>query len=392
MGFLDWFNGAGSSSTPMELEIRDYYAALAEKDAGDSYIGSVSYGDDGGYVRRDQLRPSTNTTYAETNADLYGTFNMEEGGFIAPSTVFRASDEVNAEDEFTVAWNELLIDAGLPELSAKYGLAQNWWPGLDLRMQRQQMGRMWDINAGPGDEAPFVGQEGWEVGALHEFGDPDTGAYEAFQVRYDTTHSSQMFAAMGTNNRGIYTDMLVGAGLLDKGYRGLTDFTAESASAFTEASRWANYYGTTVKEFLENQKDLFGRQGGGRGSGSGARRYTIEVPDYETLLSKSESMLQQQLGRDPKDWEMSLIADEFQKQYGHWASAQKRKALGGNGVYEVPDPEALTAEYMEDKYANEISRVEDVGERSSNNRLILQAATTGSRMMGAPTPRELPQQ
>ena len=56
--------------------------------------------------------------------------------------------------------------------------------------------------------------------------------------------------------------------------------------------------------------------------------------------------------------------------------------VGGNGTYEIPDPVKLTQEFVEDTYADEISRLEDIGDQTQTNQLLIGAATKGTNMMG----------
>lgn len=313
------------------------------------------------------------------------TYQAGYGGLLVPGSVFTRSEQDLAQSEAEELWSQVLDRTGVDMLGLDDEML-NWWPGLELQQpDLSKYGTAGFYQPGGLDYLRDKGavQEAWQVGTQMTIENPETGQTVSRYIRYDTARSAQSFAAMGTNDRGMYTTLMAQAGLVPEGYAGVDSFTAETASAFTEATRWANYYGITVKQYLQRQGELLKQTSGGRGRGGGGgagRRYTIEVPDYETITKTTKDMLRQKLGRDPKDWEITLVADEMQRQYGSWADAQERKALGGNGVYEVPDPTKLTEQFIESKYEDELARLEDVEERAENNRLLVRAATAGAAL------------
>ncbi len=293
--------------------------------------------------------------------------------------VYDNTDALDFVEKINLAWTDLITWAGLETLGAEYGLDPNWWPGMGLSsdpMRYAMRDKMGNII-----RDPDLLREDWAArGDTFPIINPNTGQPQDVWVRYDTDQGFQQFANMSGITRETMSQQLVDAGLLEEAYGGLSEFTAEGASAFTQALRWANWNGQSLDSILTAGAKIQARRGGG--GGGAARRYTIEVPDYDTLLAKSEDLIKGQLGRNPADWEMSLLADEYKRQYGAWSDVQERKALGGNGVYEVPDPELLSRKYMETEYEDEISRLEDVSDLRTNNQLLVAAATKGTRMMG----------
>jgi hypothetical protein len=112
------------------------------------------------------------------------------------------------------------------------------------------------------------------------------------------------------------------------------------------------------------------------------------VPDYPTLQQRVTDMLEAQLGRSPEPWEVDLLADELKAQHeaSNRAGIQAyRDAYNGANVgefIEVPNPEVRTQRKLEETYANEISRLEDIGEAQVSNRTMIQAITRGAGMVG----------
>lgn len=262
------------------------------------------------------------------------------------------------------------------------GVATNWWPGMNIQDQTQ-----FGYGFIPGYEDPTAGWNDAE--RVYEFTNKDTNQKVSQYVRYDPSQASRQFWGMSTSERARYTTMMVDAGLLDEEWKGIGDFSPANAAAFAEAQAHANYYGTNVDAALLKEAKLLsklnaGRGGGGRGGGGGPK-VQLEVPDYETLVTDAKNLIRKNLGRDPKDWEMTLVADEMQRQYGRWADATKRRMVGGNGTYEIPDPAKLSQEFVEDTYADEISRLEDVGDQAQTNQMLIGAATRGTQLMGGMT-------
>lgn len=285
---------------------------------------------------------------------------------------------VQTQDAITTNWAEMVSYAVPGIFDPEIGLAA-WWPGLST--ESPYPAGAWDGPAASINIEQAWLPESWEMGAqTFGFTDPSTGDSASFWVRYDPSRASQQWHAMSGDRRLELTNQMVASGLLPKEWANVSDYTIEGAAAFGEALAAANYYGKPVGEVLTL---ISKTRPPTRGSGSRGPTFKAEIPDYETMLFNSENLLKQTLGRDPEDWEMSLIADEMKDQYGAWAKAKERAALGGNGVYEVPDPQALTVNYLQDTYSSEINRIQTREETRVNNALTLNALTKGRRMIGS---------
>lgn len=301
------------------------------------------------------------------------------GGWIDPESYWAqgqaAALEAEAKKE---AAHQLLIEA--TGIAALEGVPTNWWPGLNVV---PYVPSPHDIFVSDSLSSPTFARGGlmpqeWSTGGAHfQFSDPATGASQPVYVRYDPHTASQQFYGMDDETRRKYNTLLADAGYLGKGFKDVDAYTIDGASMFARALIEANYYGLTVDELLKRQAAIRRTTGGGTG-----RRVVIEIPDYDTMLADSTTMLRNQLGRDPEDWEMALIADEMKRQYGSYAEAKREAALG-NGTYEIPNPETLTQTYLEDQYADEINRIQTREETRVNNRLTLDALTKGRQMIGS---------
>ena len=111
------------------------------------------------------------------------------------------------------------------------------------------------------------------------------------------------------------------------------------------------------------------------------------IPDYPTLQQRVTELVRDELGRDPKDWEVVLLADELQRQHRNQNDAMiaaARDAYDGKtvgGYVEVPDPATRTQRFFDETYANELNRLQDIGEAQVSNRLIVEAIARGSNMV-----------
>jgi histone acetyltransferase (RNA polymerase elongator complex component) len=112
------------------------------------------------------------------------------------------------------------------------------------------------------------------------------------------------------------------------------------------------------------------------------------IPDYETLQQRVTDLMRQTMGRDPEDWEVSILADEMKAQhetYNEQMIQAARDAYDGKGRVEdieVPDPVVRTQRYLEERYAPEIGRLEDIDEAAQSNQLMINAITKGAQMVG----------
>jgi hypothetical protein len=302
---------------------------------------------------------------------------------------YAATIAARSQTDAATAWEKLVGAAGIEAL----GVPTNWWPGIGIANYDEMIQGFVNLE---GSDRRFAGMfpdalrpESWAAPSVTVgFDDPANGpgVDDQLWVRYDPARAAQQYMLMGASKRSKFSQLMADAGLLDEEWGGISEFDPTTAAAFSQALSLANYYGKPVEEVLKSQAALFqklkDRRGGGGGGGGGGPQVKLEVPDYETLTQNAKDSLRQNLGRDPQDWEMTLVADEMQRQYGRWADATKARMIGGNGTYEIPDPGTLTQAYVERTYSDEISRLEDIGDTRQNNQLLIAAATKGTDMLG----------
>ena len=118
-----------------------------------------------------------------------------------------------------------------------------------------------------------------------------------------------------------------------------------------------------------------------------------EIPDYESISQEVTNLFRQRLGRDPEDYEVGVLADEMQTQH-RVSNAERIKAAraafyaaqgGAQGVMEVevPNPQLRTQRFIEERYGPEIDRYDQIEDTSVTNRLMIDAITRGSAMVGS---------
>lgn len=329
-------------------------------------------------------QPTSGSKTMSSKGGTTPTYTPGGGYYVADSPDFipvtaPQSGAEAAQYQADAAWEELYFAAGMDIISAP----DTWWPGLNAVDPRNTVTMAGAAAAAAGDFTynPNLWPEEWAAPARDVlFADPATGENFNLWLRYDPSTASQQYLSMSGAEREEFNNLMVAAGLLSKEWKGTSEYSLDGAAAFQQALSFGNYYGLSVR-------DVLGKLGAAadRGSGGGARGPTvkIEIPDYESMLADSKELLKAKLnGRDPEDWEMALVADEMKRQYGKWADAKKRVGYGGSGTYEVPDPGKNTVTFLEEKYADEISRIEDVRDTRTNNALLLTAATKGFGMTG----------
>ena len=155
--------------------------------------------------------------------------------------------------------------------------------------------------------------------------------------------------------------------------------------AWEQVLGWANHWEITPFNALARMSaEGVGRTsgGGGGGGGGGGRSTAYTIPDYDTIAQNAKDMLRNTMGRDVDDWEISLAADELQKNYRKQAKQMQAAQLAGSGEFEITDPGAVTQAFVEDQYADELSRIKDIGDEKRNYGLSMAAFTQGAKMVG----------
>jgi len=248
-----------------------------------------------------------------------------------------------------------------------------WFPGFD-------QGRATDSE--PGD--PLL-----EAGGVFKPGEATRLGVEMVNENYFVEgDQARIWDAYSLEYRNLLEQQMLDAGLLAEGgflpgARGI-----EQHNAFSVVLSMANYYGIGIGAAMgQLQKLGLARAAAqrGRGSGGGGGRSTaFTMPDYESIAQQSKDMFRSIFGhRDPKDWELSLVADYMQDQYRQSGEAQVQARLAGNGAIEIPDPNLKTKAYIEETWENELSRLRDIDSTAATHNMLISAATGGARMMGS---------
>ena len=231
---------------------------------------------------------------------------------------------------------------------------------------------------GPGGSVTLYDRD-----AVDENGNPLTGdpifIYQGGDgARYWDNYSQETRKRLETQ--------MVQAGVLREGEYSPGGTGTQQYRAWEQVLGWANEWNVTPFNALaEMQATGVGRtSGGGGGGGGGAGPSTAyTIPDYETISQNAKGMLRNTMGRDIEDWEISLVADELQKNYRKQGQQTVAARLAGSGEYEITDPGTVTQAFVEDQYSDELSRIKDVGDEKRNFGLAMASFTQGAKMVGA---------
>ncbi len=201
-------------------------------------------------------------------------------------------------------------------------------------------------------------------------------------ITYISGQGAQYWNGFSPEMRKRFETQMVNAGLLSEGNYEPGVSSIIQQQAWEKVLGFANYYGVSQRDALDGLERQGIAFGVGRGGGGGAARRTVTtIPDYETLAQNAKSMLQRTLGREINDWEVSLTADEMQKQFRKQSQQQLSASLAGSGEFEITDPGATTQAFINDQYSNELDRLTSVGEQGANYKLAMDVFTKGARMV-----------
>ena len=208
------------------------------------------------------------------------------------------------------------------------------------------------------------------------------------------------WASMGADKRTWWEEQLVQAGYLDPIGFNPGDVSVIQGEAFEQVLGYAYTRGFgpefAIQEMIRNEEARERVRNRNRPGGARRPSFSIpaslrEIPDYESITQDTENLFRSRMGRDTEDWEMGILADFMQEKHRE-SNVEKIKAAraafnasmsGAQGLMEVevPNPQLRTQKFIEERYANEIDRVDQIGDTASTNRLLINAITTGSRMV-----------
>lgn len=215
-------------------------------------------------------------------------------------------------------------------------------------------------------------------------GVPDTRKplyYEYDNWWYFATKSPEYIAGI--------QDRMRRAGLLRKGQASIGWWDEASANAMFQLMTEANSKGVEWEAALDAREEAWKNMSPEDLAAAAGRGPFVApaymAPDYDTLAQAVKQTFRQTLGRDPKDYEMALLADkmsrDYRAQYSAEVAAARSEYDAANRaiVYEEPqsggtvrsvDPMASLAEFFEKRYAGEIELEQDQSESLFNVRAL----------------------
>lgn len=199
----------------------------------------------------------------------------------------------------------------------------------------------------------------------------------------------RLFAGKSPEYVASLQDQMRRAGLLRKGQAALGFWDEATASAMFQLMTEANAQGIEWDVALRAREEAWQNMSPEDLAAAAGRGPFVApaylAPDYDTLAQSVKQTFRQALGRDPKDYEMALLADrmnrDYRAQYSVEVAAARSEYDAANRalVYEEPqsagsfqkvDPLASLVETFEKRYAGEIALEEDQSESLFNVRSL----------------------
>jgi len=254
--------------------------------------------------------------------------------------------------------------------------------------------------SGTGTEAPsktylggispdeyYPGQDKTVPGSKYGYGsgaavptaeEQETYGEDQYRRQYITGDGAQMVGGWSPERLSAYEELMLDAGLLTPGSYTPGQMGREQIDGWEYVLGEANYFGLSPQSMIQRLARLGRNTPRGGGGGGRGRSTAYTIPDYDTLAQNAKNMLRQTVGREINDWEMSLVADELQKNYRKKATQLQAAQLAGSGEFEVTDPQTVTQAFVEDQYSDEISRISGIQENTFNNQLALKTFMQGA--------------
>ncbi len=271
------------------------------------------------------------------------------------------------------------------------------------------------------DYKPYVGEQyGLSRNDIYGMSGWDTTStlYQALQQEGPTYLRSQyfpdpqavgntllMWSQLSPKSRSRIEGQLEEAGLLPTLKDGTPAYTPgamglEQFAALEQVQAWANTEGQGF-EFALLDWQAYGRNqrriaADNRPAGARRASFSIpasmrQIPDYESIEQEVTNIFRSALGRDVEDWELGVLADQMKSKYQDRnaemivaAKANFYQAQGGAvgaTEVEVADPRLRAQKFIEERYGPEIDRRSQIEDTSVTNRLMIDAITTGARMV-----------
>lgn len=234
-----------------------------------------------------------------------------------------------------------------------------------------------------------------ERGGLVEGQAPTTDATirRSQSPQYFEGDEYQMFVGMSPEQIAAIQTELLRAGIVDaEDFRpGVWD--PDTADAMKDVLEHANFSGLSWDEALVElaANPRAEEDGGGAGGRRGRRGYM--APDYATLAQAAKSAIRQNLGREPEDWEVKLLADELgggfqqqlsmQQQVDQYEQQPAGEGEGPGQTFTDVDPKARFAERFEELYRPELEAEQREEDASTNTQLLMRSITGMDRTVGA---------
>lgn len=223
--------------------------------------------------------------------------------------------------------------------------------------------------------------------------------------RYYPLDQWQLFGSKSPEYQAEVKSALLAAGLISEKEAGVRGWQTFHAAAMAEAMVVANGTGKTWVDVLEELASSQVPGEGERGPLAG-RRLTLPAfrePDYATLSQAVKGLFRQQVKRNPRDWELALLADQLNQDYrdlydsevqaARQEFAAENKAIvaasegagpveTSAGSVETVDPANRLRERFETRYADELALREDQATRANDVSHIMSVLTQTSRALG----------
>ena len=209
-----------------------------------------------------------------------------------------------------------------------------------------------------------------------------------------------MFAGRSPEYIAQVKQAMVAAGLIDEGAIGpIGHWRAEDSQTMYQVMAEANASGKTWTRIL--QEYAASNEPEDRAAAWRAANPFISPvfrsPDYATLSQAVRQTIGSQLGRDPHDWELALLADEMRADFNRAHAADvaaaraqyeaTARAVGSEqpeaaGTVADVDPLARFRERIALRYAPEQEQAETTAETGANVGLLMNSLTGLHRQVG----------
>jgi len=233
-----------------------------------------------------------------------------------------------------------------------------------------------------------------------------TAPWQRDAYNWTAGSGSAQWQSMSARSRRANTKYMVDSGMVPGGEVGGFD----NPFSLAGGRQWEQVLGVSREKQIAPQsamnsigaevsrvRDIAGQYtSGGGGYGSSGPKYSVPaslrtIPDYKSLAQQTKGSFTAELGRDMEDWELALmsdvLADAYKKRNTQLISADRaawEDAVSGGTVsvenIEVLDPAETLQFDIEETYADELQRYDQVEDYGQSRGLLMDSIVTGQRM------------